>query len=129
MKAFPEGTTFTEVVTTEKFTCCEMRDGRPWTYQTDYFGAAAIAHLFLFGTYMDLKKTNSGKWNIVGVFKRYWKKDLWEKIFSTLLNVPSCSALPSLSALRRDMISTFYEAGMHKDIYFKFNSLQQMEVA
>ncbi|XP_063883652.1 uncharacterized protein LOC135112755 [Scylla paramamosain] len=129
MKAFPEGTTFTEVVTTEKFTCCEMRDGRPWTYQTDYFGAAAIAHLFLFGTYMDLKKTKSGKWDIMGVFKRYWKKNLWENIFSTLLNVPSCSALPNLSALRSKIITTFYEERMHKDIYFKFHTLQQMEVA
>ncbi|XP_045132225.1 uncharacterized protein LOC123516686 [Portunus trituberculatus] len=129
MKAFPEGTTFTEVVTTEKFTCCEMKDGQPWTYQTDYYGAAAIAHLFLFGTYMDLKKTASGKWSITGVFKRYWNKNLWENVFSTLLNVPSCSALPNLSALRNEIITAFYEAGMQKDIHFKFHTLKQMEVA
>ncbi|MPC18470.1 Mitotic checkpoint serine/threonine-protein kinase BUB1 [Portunus trituberculatus] len=65
-------------VTTEKFTCCEMKDGQPWTYQTDYYGAAAIAHLFLFGTYMDLKKTASGKWSITGVFKRQVKSFVYD---------------------------------------------------
>ena len=63
-----------------------MRDGRPWTYQTDYYGAAAIAHLFLFGTYMDLKKTDTGKWNITGNFKRYGKKLQYTGIlFSVIL--------------------------------------------
>ena len=60
---------------------------------------------------------------------RYWNKDLWANFFSTLLNVPSCSALPNLSALRKKIIDAFYGAGMQKDIHFKFHTLKQMEVA
>lgn len=56
-------------VTTEGFTCCEMRNGRPWTYQTDLYGAAAIAYCFLYGSYMDVKEFN-GVWGITTPLKR-----------------------------------------------------------
>ena len=58
-------------VSTEGFTCCEMQDGRPWTYQVDLYGAAAVAHTLLWGTYMNVAKTD-GRWHVKGVsFKRY----------------------------------------------------------
>lgn len=43
-----------------------MREGREWTYQTDLYGAAAIAHLLIFGSYMDVKKSANGKWELSG---------------------------------------------------------------
>ncbi|XP_071550676.1 mitotic checkpoint serine/threonine-protein kinase BUB1-like [Panulirus ornatus] len=124
MKMFPEGTTFTEKVTTQGFTCCEMRDGQPWTYQTDLYGAAAIAYCCLFGSYMDVKKTIDGKWEIKGAtFQRHWQRNLWHQLFSALLNVPSCSAVPSLSQLKEKIKMVFFQAEMHKEITVKFNSL------
>ncbi|RZF34443.1 hypothetical protein LSTR_LSTR012194 [Laodelphax striatellus] len=36
MSLLPDGIEFRRVVKTEDFQCTEMRDGRPWTYQTDY---------------------------------------------------------------------------------------------
>lgn len=124
MELLPEGTTFTEKVTTEGFTCCEMMDRRPWTYQTDLYGIAAIAYCFLFGSYMEVKKGPSGKWELKGVtMKRYWKKDLWQSVFSTLLNVPSCSALPSLSKLKQEMMTKFFESRMQKEINVQFKWL------
>ncbi|XP_069178284.1 LOW QUALITY PROTEIN: mitotic checkpoint serine/threonine-protein kinase BUB1 [Procambarus clarkii] len=124
MKRFPQGTTFTEKVTTEGFTCCEMRDGQPWTYQTDLYGVAAIAHCLLFGNYMEIVKLPNSKWNIKNpVFKRYWQKDLWQMLFSTLLNVPSCSAIPSLTQLKEKFMETFFKTEQQKEINVKFNTL------
>ncbi|KAK8727798.1 hypothetical protein OTU49_009461 [Cherax quadricarinatus] len=126
MKRFPEGTTFTEKVTTEGFTCCEMREGAPWTYQTDLYGAAALAHLFLFGTYMEVEK-NRGKWNIKGVtFRRYHQTDLWELVFSTLLNVPSCSSIPSLSQLKEKIMTRFFQMERRKEMNSMFSRLTSL---
>lgn len=33
LNAFPEGTKFTTVITTEDMKCTEMRSNLPWTYQ------------------------------------------------------------------------------------------------
>nr|XP_053649275.1 uncharacterized protein LOC128700239 [Cherax quadricarinatus] len=113
-------------VTTEGFTCCEMREGAPWTYQTDLYGAAALAHLFLFGTYMEVEK-NRGKWNIKGVtFRRYHQTDLWELVFSTLLNVPSCSSIPSLSQLKEKIMTRFFQMERRKEMNSMFSRLTSL---
>ncbi|KAK7082484.1 protein kinase, partial [Halocaridina rubra] len=117
MKLLPEGTTFTEKVTTEGFTCCEMREGLPWTYQTDLFGIASIAYCLLFGSYMDVKKGPSGKWELKGAtIKRYWVEHLWNELFSTLLNVPSCSSLPNLSALKKKFMMCIFEKKLEREL-------------
>ena len=33
--------------------CVEMREGRPWTYQADYFGLAGIVYCMLYGKYIE----------------------------------------------------------------------------
>ncbi|KAK4311893.1 hypothetical protein Pmani_016640 [Petrolisthes manimaculis] len=127
MEKFPPETTFTEEVTTDKFTCCEMREGKEWTYQTDLFGAAAIAHLLIFGSYMEVKKSANGKWELSGVsIRRYWQKNLWQEAFSTLLNVPSCSDMPDLTQLREKFMTTFYHAGFHKQIATAFANFMML---
>lgn len=63
MSLFPDGTTFTRVVTTEGLTSVEMKLGKPWTYQIDYYGVANCGHALLFGDYMRVTEKN-GVWNI-----------------------------------------------------------------
>ncbi|XP_064100488.1 mitotic checkpoint serine/threonine-protein kinase BUB1-like [Macrobrachium nipponense] len=124
MQLLPEGSTFTEVVKTEGFTCCEMREGKPWTYETDYYGVAAIAYCFLFGSYMDVKKNSLGKWELKqGTMKRYWKRDLWQSFFSTLLNSPSPN---SLSKLKEDFMRKFVELIGEKHFSSKLTELQNI---
>uniref|UniRef100_A0A672N8D7 BUB1 mitotic checkpoint serine/threonine kinase n=2 Tax=Sinocyclocheilus grahami TaxID=75366 RepID=A0A672N8D7_SINGR len=99
MTLFPEGTAFTAKCMTSGFQCVEMLSGRPWTYQTDYFGVAGTVYCMMFGTYMQVKQ-EGGIWRTNGVFKRNVHADLWQDFFHTLLNVPDCSSLPCLRSLR-----------------------------
>lgn len=100
MQLFPEGTAFTARCQTSGFQCTEMLSGKPWTYQTDYFGIVGTVYCMLFGTYM--RVTNEGgRWRTNGVFRRNPHADLWLEFFDTLLNVPDCGSLPSLQSLRR----------------------------
>jgi checkpoint serine/threonine-protein kinase len=90
---------FTYVVTTENFTCCEMLEGKPWTYQSDLFGIAGTVHVMLFGRYMEVVK-NLLTWNIKTRLPRYFNKPLWEQFFNTLLNIPNCDMMPNLQQLK-----------------------------
>ncbi|KAL1254759.1 hypothetical protein QQF64_016988 [Cirrhinus molitorella] len=99
MTLFPEGTAFTAKCMTSGFQCVEMLSGRPWTYQTDYFGIAGTVYCMLFGTYMQVKQ-EGGVWRTNGVFKRNVHADLWQDFFHTLLNVSDCGSLPCLRSLR-----------------------------
>ncbi|XP_022901920.2 mitotic checkpoint serine/threonine-protein kinase BUB1-like [Onthophagus taurus] len=85
MAMFPHGTTFLRKVTTEDFTCCEMLDGRPWSYHTDLFCVAASAHVLLFDKYIQMQKKDD-HWSIKHRFSRYYRVDCWNMFFSTLLN-------------------------------------------
>lgn len=91
---------FTYVVKTENFTCCEMLDNRPWTYQTDLFGIVGTAHVLLFGKYMKVQK-RLGRWETTTSLPRYFKVDLWHKFFDTLLNIPDSFTLPNLQELKQ----------------------------
>nr|XP_037290278.1 LOW QUALITY PROTEIN: mitotic checkpoint serine/threonine-protein kinase bub-1-like [Rhipicephalus microplus] len=98
MSQLPPGTAFSYVVTTEGFVCTEMRDNRQWTFQTDWdwFGLLGCLHVLLFGHYMEIEKRFDSIWGIRNKFKRYWQQDVWNRLFSNLLNNPSCSELPDL---------------------------------
>ncbi|XP_052863062.1 uncharacterized protein LOC128269711 [Anopheles cruzii] len=100
MKAFKnDRIKFTKVVHTEGFTCIEMLERKPWTYQPDLYGVAGTAHVMLFGKYMQVEK-NIVNWNIKSVMPRYFKKAVWENFFSALLNIRDCDHLPNLQQLR-----------------------------
>lgn len=90
---------FTIPVTTENFICCEMQEGKPWTYQTDLFGLAGTSHVMLFGKYMQVEK-RIVNWNITTRFPRYFNKIVWDHFFTTLLNVPDCDSMPNLQELK-----------------------------
>ncbi|XP_042358797.1 mitotic checkpoint serine/threonine-protein kinase BUB1 isoform X2 [Plectropomus leopardus] len=108
MELFPEGTAFTARCLTSGFQCTEMLSGKPWNYQTDYFGIAGTVYCMLFGTYMQVT-TDGGVWKTNGVFRRNPHSDLWQEFFHTLLNVPDCSSLPSLQSLRRKLTAALQQ--------------------
>uniref|UniRef100_A0A3P9JIU4 BUB1 mitotic checkpoint serine/threonine kinase n=2 Tax=Oryzias latipes TaxID=8090 RepID=A0A3P9JIU4_ORYLA len=108
MELFPEGTAFTAKCLTSGFQCTEMQSGKPWNYQTDYYGIAGTVHCMLFGNYMQVTNEN-GVWKTNGVFRRKPHSDLWLDVFHTLLNVPDCESPPSLARLRRQLTAALQE--------------------
>nr|XP_023677307.1 mitotic checkpoint serine/threonine-protein kinase BUB1 [Paramormyrops kingsleyae] len=102
MTIFPEGTAFTAKCMTSGFQCTEMLSGRPWNYQTDYFGIAGTVHCLIFGTYMNVKNKN-GVWMTNGNFKRNPHSELWMRFFHDLLNVPNCSSQLCLRSWRSQL--------------------------
>ncbi|XP_033632493.1 mitotic checkpoint serine/threonine-protein kinase BUB1-like [Asterias rubens] len=101
MQLFTHGTTFTATCNTDGFMCPEMQSGRPWTYQTDLFGVAATVHCLMFGSYMNLY-SESGRVKHTSSIKRFYSP-CWKNFYDTLLNIPSCDAIPSLAKLRQDL--------------------------
>lgn len=70
MTLFPSDMQFYKVITTEDFTCTEMRENKPWTYQTDLYCMAASAYVLLMGEYMRVKKED-GLWTLSKRLPRY----------------------------------------------------------
>ncbi|XP_054617821.1 mitotic checkpoint serine/threonine-protein kinase BUB1 isoform X2 [Dunckerocampus dactyliophorus] len=108
MELFPEGTAFTARCLTSGFQCTEMLNGKPWNYQTDYFGIAGTVHCMLFGTYMQVVN-EGGVWRTTAVFRRNPHSEMWLDLFHTLLNIPDCSPLASLSTLRHHLESVLQD--------------------
>ncbi|XP_053193454.1 mitotic checkpoint serine/threonine-protein kinase BUB1 [Scomber japonicus] len=108
MELFPAGTTFTAKCLTSGFQCTEMLSGKPWSYQTDYFGIAGTVYCMLFGTYMQVMN-EGGVWKTNAVFRRNPHSDLWLEFFHTLLNVPDCRSPLSLQSLRHKLTSTLQQ--------------------
>ncbi|CAK6969581.1 mitotic checkpoint serine/threonine-protein kinase BUB1 [Scomber scombrus] len=108
MELFPAGTTFTAKCLTSGFQCTEMLSGKPWNYQTDYFGIAGTVYCMLFGTYMQVTN-EGGVWKTNAVFRRNPHSDLWLEFFHTLLNVPDCGPLLNLQSLRHKLTSTLQQ--------------------
>jgi checkpoint serine/threonine-protein kinase len=50
MSLFPQEQTFIADWAVDARDCVEMREARPWSYQTDYFGLASICYCMLFGS-------------------------------------------------------------------------------
>jgi checkpoint serine/threonine-protein kinase len=93
MTMFPTDVQFIADWKMDEQDCIEMRTGKPWTYQVDYHGVAAVVYLLLFGKFIkthEERRSNSGIWvTIVSSLKRYWQKDLWNEMFDCLLNSSS----------------------------------------
>lgn len=85
-----------------------MLTDRPWTFQTDLFCVASTIHTFLFGTYMDVLPAVKG-YRMRTAIPRYMKKNLWEHLFDTLINIPNCDSLPNLQNLRGKILQTLSE--------------------
>lgn len=118
--------TFNFVVTTENFTCCEMLERKPWTYQTDLFGLAGTVFVMLFGKYMEVEKKLQ-TWSVKTRFPRYINKSLWEHFFMTLLNVESCDMMPNLQTLKDQFEEEIYaKEKFVRDKINEFNTALQL---
>ena len=103
--------------------CVEMREGRPWSYQTDYSGLASVCYCLLYGKYIGTEAVTtpegSKRYKIDQPLKRYWQADLWNPLFDTLLNptvVRADGALPISDELAsiRQTFETWLEANCQK---------------
>ncbi|XP_022241979.1 mitotic checkpoint serine/threonine-protein kinase BUB1-like isoform X2 [Limulus polyphemus] len=119
LNLFPPGTTFTIRVNTEGFQCVEMKENRPWTFQTDWYGVLGSVHTLLFGEYMNVQKAKNGVWSIIKKFKRYWQTDLWEELFTTFLNIPSCDKIPSIDPFVESILRKLSEPSRRTELLFK----------
>ncbi|KAJ4511707.1 protein kinase [Exophiala dermatitidis] len=76
--------------------CAEIRECRPWKWQIDYHGMAGIIHSLLFGKYIEtvpvataglaLGPGQKKEWKLKENLKRYWEKEIWQEVFTVLLN-------------------------------------------
>jgi checkpoint serine/threonine-protein kinase len=112
---YSRGTSFVTDWKMDKRDCLEMREGRVWTYETDYYGLAGIIFCMLFGKYMELPVVKDGIQKLPATLKRYWKTALWERLFSALLN-PNGFGKPlpiveELGDVRREMESWLVDNG------------------
>ncbi|KAK4745362.1 hypothetical protein SAY87_011674 [Trapa incisa] len=99
LKLFPDNVEFTGDCRTSGFRCVEMQENRPWIYQVDMYGLCVIVHMMLHGSYMEIVKKNSPDgcfYQPKSSFKRYWKIDLWENLFSKMLNTGHANYHPNL---------------------------------
>lgn len=115
-RLFPLGQQFIADWATDDRDCFEVRENRPWTYQTDYFGLAGVIYCMLFGKYIQASSVVSYKDDegverskIATPLKRYWQTDIWNRLFDVLLNpclvrphgeLPVCDAM---AELRKEM--------------------------
>ena len=100
LKLYPAGQTFKANWPVEAKDCREMREGLPWTYETDYHGVAAIAFCLLFGKYMEGTNVPQIKQNM----RRYWQAELWLELFNLMLNTQEFTdgaQLPILDDMRQ----------------------------
>lgn len=99
MQLFAPGTEFNHKLNTKNFTCIEMIENRPWTYQTDLFCVASTFHTLLFGRYMEVQK-KAWKYEMKTPIPRYFNKIMWADIFDTLINIRQGSTMPDLQDLK-----------------------------
>lgn len=100
MNFFEKKRQFKKVIQTDGFTCIEMQEGRPWSFQTDLFCVAGTIHVMLFGEYMQLTKKYDSDWDIKQKLPRYLKKHVWTEVFQKLLNIKDIDHMPNLGTLK-----------------------------
>eukprot|EP00118_Oscarella_pearsei_P017271 m.170283 g.170283 ORF g.170283 m.170283 type:complete len:1125 (+) comp39035_c0_seq17:25-3399(+) len=102
----PPNTTFKTERTPADFQCIEMREGKPWRKQLDYYGlvstTSCLIHLNYLAPHQIYKKC--GRWTVNKKVKRSWTS-VWSEMFDEFLNIPSCddSDMPSLKEYRERM--------------------------
>ncbi|KAF8739415.1 hypothetical protein AX14_009785 [Amanita brunnescens Koide BX004] len=145
-RLFPNGQQYLADWETDDRDCFEVREHRPWTFQTDYFGLAGIIYCMLFGKYIQsnaisttTNASNDGsgsrtRCKISTSFKRYWQTDLWNRLFDILLNsslarpdgsLPLCT---ELAELRKEM-EKWLQANCNRSSGTLKGLLKKVEVA
>ncbi|CAI4062749.1 protein kinase BUB1 SKDI_07G4410 [Saccharomyces kudriavzevii IFO 1802] len=86
MTLLPPGTKFRANWQADQQDCWEMRAGKPWSYEADYYGLAGVIHSMLFGKFIETIQLQDGTCKLKNQLKRYWKKEIWTVIFDLFLN-------------------------------------------
>ncbi|EGG12640.1 uncharacterized protein MELLADRAFT_101079 [Melampsora larici-populina 98AG31] len=94
---FPNQQEFIVEWETDEYDCPEMRLGKSWSFQPDYYGILSISFCLLFGTFMNEKDS------IKPPFKRYHQIELWSKLFKVCLNPNRLPNLLDLKTCRLEM--------------------------
>lgn len=125
-RAFDAGTTFTHKVLTKGSQCPEMREGKPWSTHTDWFGFLDCLHVMLFGEYVSISKESDGRWALERKFnKRNHLKEIWDPLTDGLLNMesetPECIdvAIQQLDAWIKEHIDEVCKDGLDLDTVFE----------
>lgn len=141
MRAFLPEVEFIADWKTSAQDCPEMREGRPWTWQIDYYGLAGTIHCLLFGKYIETVRCDQGglgrtgrKYKIRESLKRYWQTELWSDCFEVLLNPTSfainedCGKMPVLKSMRgiRERMEIWLEANCERGVGLK-SSMGKLE--
>jgi len=141
MKLFQPTVQFIADWKTDNQDCAEMRELRPWTYQVDYFGLAAIIHSMLFGKYIETTADRGNilgggtkKYKITSSLKRYWQTEVWSSVFDVLLNPlqyvmdEESTCMPVSKSVRkcREEMEAWLEANCEKGVGLK-NLIRRME--
>jgi checkpoint serine/threonine-protein kinase len=107
---------FTGSICAEDMECIAMREGKPWAADVDTFGLCASAHVLLFGCHMEVEYDHTRcRWQLKKRFRRYWQKELWCKMFESLLNLApgECHSI-KLGEIRKDFET--YLNGVRNDL-------------
>ncbi|KAL9092230.1 MAG: hypothetical protein Q9159_000989 [Coniocarpon cinnabarinum] len=144
MRAFQPNVQFIADWETSATDCAEMRELRPWTFQADYHGLAAIVHVMLFGKYIDTIADRGGAlgagatktYRLRESLKRYWQTEIWQEVFAFLLNsgrAAECEEggrLPALKSLKtvRERMEGWLEDNCDKGVGLK-GSIKKAEAS
>ncbi|RMD42258.1 hypothetical protein DV735_g2898, partial [Chaetothyriales sp. CBS 134920] len=105
---FPRRTRFIADWPPQPEDCVEIRDCKPWKWQIDFYGAAAVIHSLLFGKHLatvpvpvaasapasssssaadsditlPIAMAAKQEYRVKEPFKRYWDRHTWELVFS-----------------------------------------------
>merc|ERR1719450_1833683 len=97
-----EKVTFQGFNSSTSYPCPEMRKGKPWKYNADYYSGAATIHLIAFQSEMDQNVNSKDTLKYIRtLIPRDWDASLWMEIFSTLF----VSSLLNISNLLVSLIS------------------------
>lgn len=95
VRAFRPECSFVADWSADAHDCAEIREGRPWRWQLDYFGCAGVVHTLLFGRDVCTVPVGGGEgggiaqrreWKLREGLRRYWQGALWEELFHLLIN-------------------------------------------
>ncbi|KAE8214748.1 hypothetical protein CF327_g1881 [Tilletia walkeri] len=112
LSCYPEGQTFVADWEADERDCMQMREGKPWVYEVDYFGIAAVAHCLLFGKYIethtageqDGQEVNGAPRLVLSQpLRRYWQGELWGKLFDLLLNPAAVTGKASFEPIIEEL--------------------------
>ncbi|XP_014276592.1 mitotic checkpoint serine/threonine-protein kinase BUB1 [Halyomorpha halys] len=115
MSLLPPETKFNCVFKTEDNQCNEMKENKPWTYQIDLYGLANIFHCLLLSEYMQVVKKND-KWMLQKQIPRNMRREVWNPIFDTLLNVNPETDLPMDFSSMKALLIEAFNSTLHPSI-------------